>query len=571
MKKALVMLLVVALLAGFFVPAPARAAEGVTIQMTIGSTKVYVNSVEVTLDQPPIIENGRTLVPFRFIGEAIGAKIGWDPVKRTVSYVLGKTNIILTIGSTTAFVNSKVTKLDVGPKIVSGRTMVPARFISEAIGAKVDWNSSKKMVTIAVPVEILPKVTLTVQSYFRPTDDIGKYIEGLRVEFEKKHPNVTVTFTTIPFAQYNPTVLQESLTKTLPDIIMADNPSVPQFIKAGVYKDITDKVKEWGMENWQDFFKGEQDITSSDGKIYAFQMVTNNCALFYRKSLLDKAGIANPPETWQELKEDCKKIKEVLGIDGFAITADASEDTTWQFEPFLWSNGGSLLELDQPKAIEALQFLADMVKEGYIRKDVVTISGQGDMTPWFINGDIAFMVNGDWEFGWQLSKDVMQQLGDVGVAPIPVPEKGMQVVVPFGGECFGISGNIDPAKYDLAFEFLKSLVSADNMLKLNTESNGALPTRASVQKEILVTKPILKVFLDQSHHALGRPLMGGLDKYPDVSSFVWVAIQKAFTGVATPEEAFKEAARNIQGLFSPADYEKYKQQARTLLLEASGK
>jgi len=154
MKKAVVMLLVFALLAGVFGLAPIRAAGEVVIQMTIGSTKAYVNSKEVILDQPPVIENSRTLVPFRFIGEALGAKIGWDPVKKTVSYVLGNMNIVLTIGSTTAFVNSVATKLDVAPKILSGRTVVPVRFISETIGAKVDWNSSTKMVTITVSAKV---------------------------------------------------------------------------------------------------------------------------------------------------------------------------------------------------------------------------------------------------------------------------------------------------------------------------------------------------------------------------------------------------------------------------------
>jgi len=428
------------------------------------------------------------------------------------------------------------------------------------------------MVLVAVVTSVgftQEKVTLTVQDYYGSVNDNGRFIDEMAVEFEKNHPNVKVNHIDIPFAQYLPTLLQQTLTKTLPDIIMADNPSVPQLIKAGTYKDLTDKVKEWGLENWEDFFKGHQEVTSSEGKIYAFQFTTNSCALFYRKSLLDKAGIANPPETWQELKEDSKKIKEVLGINAFGFDASATEGGTWQFEPFLWSNGGSLLELDQPEAIEALQFLTDMVKEGYVSRDFVNVSSQGDPTQWFINGEIPFMVNGNWEFGWQLTEDVMQQLGDVHVAPLPVPEKGKRIIVPFGGECFGISSNIDPAKYDLAWEFLKLLVSSDNMLKLNTEGDSGLPTRASVAKEILGTKPILKVFLEQAQYALPRPLMGGMDKYPDVSSFVWVAIQKALTGVATPEKAFKEAARNIQGLFSPEDYEKYKQLARTLLQEVS--
>ncbi len=167
MKKALSMLLVVALLAGVFVLAPVRAAEGVTIQMTIGSTKAYVNSKQVILDQPPIIENGRTLVPFRFIGEAIGAKIDWDSNKKTVSYVFGDMNIILTIGSTTAIVNGVKNNLDVAPKILSGRTVVPVRFISETLGAKVDWDGTKKLVTITSsgkPVlSFKPKAEYTMQ------------------------------------------------------------------------------------------------------------------------------------------------------------------------------------------------------------------------------------------------------------------------------------------------------------------------------------------------------------------------------------------------------------------------
>lgn len=413
------------------------------------------------------------------------------------------------------------------------------------------------------------KVTITVEDYFLESD-IGKFVDEMAIGFEKSHPNVKIDHVSVPFAELLPTVLQQSLTNTLPDIIMADNPWVPQFIKAGVYKDITDKVKEWGWENWEDFFKGIREVTSSEGKIYAFQVTNNNLALFYRKSLLDKAGIDNPPETWQELEEDCKKIREALDIYGFAFDACASEEGTWQFEPFLWSNGGSLLELDQPEAIEALQFLTDMVKEGYVPRDVVNVVSQGDPTQWFVNGEVAFMINGNWEFSWHLTEDVMQQLGDVGVVAIPRRDKNMPPIGPFGGECYGISSSIDPAKYDLAWEFLQLLVLPDNMLKLNQNGRVGLPTRASLADKILAEQPLLKIFLEQSQYSLPRPLMGGIEKYPDVSSFVWVAIQKALIGAATPEEAFKEAARNIQGLFSPEDYEKYKQLARTLLQEASG-
>jgi multiple sugar transport system substrate-binding protein len=414
------------------------------------------------------------------------------------------------------------------------------------------------------------KVTITIQDYFDPAQSMGKFINERIVEFENNHPNVKINHTFIPFNQLLSTILQESITNTIPEIIMVNNPNVSQLIKGGVLKNLTDKVKEWGWENWEDFLKGYRDNGSYEGKIYAFQITGNNLVLFYRESLLEKAGIANPPETWQELKEQCEKIKEVLDITPLAYDAEASDEGSWQFYPFLWSNGGSLLELDQPEAIEALQFLADMFKEGCIPRDVLNITSQGDLTPWFTNGDVAFMINGCWEFGWHLTPDVMQELGDVKVTSIPVPKKGIRPIVAFGGECYGISSNIDPAKYDVAWEFLESLLSTDNNLKINIDS-GSLPTRASAVEKILAELPILEPFLEQSKHALPMALMGGMENYGEISSILWVSIQKAFTGIATPEEVFKEAAQEIKGIFTPEDYEMYKQLARELLQEASKK
>src|SRR5665648_1193209 len=78
------------------------------------------------------------------------------------------------------------------------------------------------------------KVTITVEDYFLESD-IGKFVDEMAIGFEKSHPNVKIDHVSVPFAELLPTVLQQSLTNTLPDIIMADNPWVPQFIKAGVY------------------------------------------------------------------------------------------------------------------------------------------------------------------------------------------------------------------------------------------------------------------------------------------------------------------------------------------------
>lgn len=110
--------------------------------------KVYVNNSRLDMEVMPQIQNGRTLVPLRAIFEALGAELNWDPVTRTVTGTKDGTVVTLTIDSKTAYINEAAKELDVPAVIVSGRTMVPARFIAESLGAQVGWDSDSKTVLI---------------------------------------------------------------------------------------------------------------------------------------------------------------------------------------------------------------------------------------------------------------------------------------------------------------------------------------------------------------------------------------------------------------------------------------
>ncbi len=109
-----------------------------------------VGEIPVEGDVAPVIKAGRTFVPLRGVLEMMDTVIFWDEAKRTVEIKGEEKKIELPIGRIGATVNGEITILDVAPFIEDGRTMVPLRFISETLGYKVDWNGDTREVTINI-------------------------------------------------------------------------------------------------------------------------------------------------------------------------------------------------------------------------------------------------------------------------------------------------------------------------------------------------------------------------------------------------------------------------------------
>ncbi|MGH2348843.1 MAG: copper amine oxidase N-terminal domain-containing protein [bacterium] len=110
--------------------------------------RVFVDGEQVQFDQPPIVVGSRVLVPLRGIFEKMGAFVEWNAATRTVRAVRGTTVVELAIGSTVARVNGNPITLDVPAQIVGGRTLVPLRFISESLGAGVQYDAASRSVII---------------------------------------------------------------------------------------------------------------------------------------------------------------------------------------------------------------------------------------------------------------------------------------------------------------------------------------------------------------------------------------------------------------------------------------
>jgi len=121
------------------------------IILIVGKKEAEVNGDVIKMDVSPLIIKGSTMVPLRSLGDFIGAKVDYEPKTQKITFTLYGKVIELFIGRKTARVNGEPVELSVPPTIISGRTLVPLRFVSEKLGAKVDYEVKTRTITITYP------------------------------------------------------------------------------------------------------------------------------------------------------------------------------------------------------------------------------------------------------------------------------------------------------------------------------------------------------------------------------------------------------------------------------------
>ena len=142
--------------------------------------KVVVNNKQLSFDVPPKIENGRVLVPIRFIAEELGANIEkWDPTTGSIHISLDNVEVELTLGSKIGYVNEETLDLDAPPRTTNGRTMVPLRFVSEALGAGVKFYGDSNTIFI-ISQDYISELTekLNTITSSAPHDKVHELVGG---------------------------------------------------------------------------------------------------------------------------------------------------------------------------------------------------------------------------------------------------------------------------------------------------------------------------------------------------------------------------------------------------------
>jgi multiple sugar transport system substrate-binding protein len=335
-----------------------------------------------------------------------------------------------------------------------------------------------------------------------------------------------ISRTAVPGPSLIQKVLQQASSKTLPDVLMLDNPDIQQIAATGALAPLDD----YGVTT-DGYAAGPVSAATYNGNLYGLQPAANTIAIFYHKGVLAKAGVA-PPRTWEELKSAAKSL--TVGPQyGFAFNATADFEGAWQFLPPMWTNGGDETNLNGPQVAEALALWKDLVDSGVSSKSVVTWT-QGDVNDQFIAGKAAMMLNGPWQISSLAKANV-----DFGVVSFPVNKPGQTSTAPLGGEAWTVPQTGNEARMSKAAEFVKCMNTDENQMQ-RAKEGGLVPTKLALADRFRADVPEMAGFVDAVAHARARTGKLGA-KWPDTAKVIYTGLQLVLTGQAAPADAMAEA------------------------------
>ncbi len=300
------------------------------------------------------------------------------------------------------------------------------------------------------------------------------------------------------------------------------------------------------------FLKAAVDAATYFDKLYAYPSTSDGGLLYYRKDLLKKYDIANPPATFDEMKADCEKIQageKNSKLDCFAGQYNKYEGLTVNFAEAVNSAGGVILgddgkpNVNTPEATKGLGTLVDWFKGGEIPKEAITWQEEQGRQA-FQSGNLIFHRN--WGYVYNLANKTdgsSKVAGKFDVAPLP----GITVtpgVSSLGGHNLAIAANA--ANKGTAVDFLKFMASEETQ-KSNTLATSQSPTLEKLYSDpdLLKQLPFLPIQLKSIQNAQPRPKAV---QYGDVTLAIQDAAYSALQGQVPTDQALQQLQSKLETL-----------------------
>jgi multiple sugar transport system substrate-binding protein len=295
------------------------------------------------------------------------------------------------------------------------------------------------------------------------------------------------------------------------------------------------------------------DTAKYRDKLYAVPVTSDGGLLYYRKDLLDKAGV-KPPTTWAEMKAACDKIKalpEGKTIGCYAGQFEKYEGLTVNFSEAVNGAGGVVVgddgkpNVDTPEALAGLQFLVDGFKSGEFPKAAITYQEEPGRRA-FQEGNLVFLRNWPYMYALANKTDGSSKVANK-FAVAPLPGKDGAGVSTLGGHNYGI--NEFAKNKATAVDFINFMASEERQ-RANIEKTSQAPTWASLYDDAALNKqfPYLAPLKASIGSAKSRPKVV---KYGDVTTAIQEAAYGALTGTTPPKDALAGLQTKLSSLITP--------------------
>ena len=367
------------------------------------------------------------------------------------------------------------------------------------------------------------------------TNPTKTYWNDLVADFKKKNPDADVDLRVIGWTQ-------------LPQQVstMVTTGQTPELLNFNTYASFAaDDLLTRGDEVISSELKGQfyenfYGAGSIDGALYGIPFIASIRNLYYNKEIFERVGIEKPPETWDELVQTAKAIKDETGIPGFGLPMTEFEAQA-DFSYFIWGNGGDWQRdgewsFNIPENVEALQFMTDLVNKYKVTNPDPTTINRDELQKVFAQGQLGMMNTANF-FPTILEQEAPDLDWDFGSIPRNegVPEFSL------GVEDFLMVFNT-AENTEVIGKFLDFFYEKERYIKF-LEQEGMLPTTKPVGETMSAQDPMTARFVDQLPKAKFYPLQD--PQLDTVFKDLTRACQQALTGEKTPKQALDELQQTV--------------------------
>jgi N,N'-diacetylchitobiose transport system substrate-binding protein len=373
---------------------------------------------------------------------------------------------------------------------------------------------------------------------------VQQVVKQYATDFQAKNPGTTVNIEFVPWAQAHDKFVTAIAGGKVPDVAEMGTTWTPEFAaQSGLVEQPKFKAG--------DYVSSLVDAATYDGKVYGKPWYAGARALIYRKDILDKAGIAKPPATWDEMMAAAKAIKakvpNVYPVSYTGLTEHMYLPTIWQAGGQIATQDGDTWKsaLNSPEAAKALEYYASFYKDGLDPKAAVGWE-EPDAQTAFINGDVAMLIAGGWTYNSIIdTKPSLEK--KIGTALEPAGPSGKDTAFAGGSHLVQFQESKNKA---LGAAFVDFMLQPAELTKF-TDAVGFLPgttegIKSSGYLEDATRKPFAEQLLDHSAVYPPSPKWGGLEG----ANIFDGQVQKVMKGQATPQQAVAELAKKMDEEFA---------------------